>query len=146
MNSRRVLWVLAIFLMAGSINSEEALASSYPRAIAYHDFIYWISEVEIGTDDIGEEIGKIERQRAPMPQKNGESNDTPVGSLLFHIKGDDNQDKIAVKIRDTFYYASKHAPLQDTSKEQTWMVPLLVICLIIYIIIIMVWRRSESET
>jgi len=41
-----------------------------------------------------------------------EGYDTPVGSLLFEIKGADTQDVIAVKVNDKFFNASKLGTIQ----------------------------------
>ncbi|KRE61924.1 hypothetical protein [Paenibacillus sp. Soil750] len=131
-----------------SSNIEGALASTYPSSVAWNNLLYGLSTEEVDNKDIGNEIGKIERQRTPMPKKNGESNDIriPVGSLLFEIKGADTQDIIAVKVNDKFFKASKFGPIQvttDQSKKQTWIVTLSFICFLVLLTMIIVWRRRR---
>lgn len=66
-----------------SSNIEGALTSTYPSSVAWNNLLYGLSTEGVDNKDIGNEIGKIERQRTPMPKKNGESNDIriPVRSL-----------------------------------------------------------------
>jgi hypothetical protein len=45
-----------------------------------------------------------------MPKMNGESNEKPVGSILFE-KGENSQDRIAVKVNGKYISASKLEPL-----------------------------------
>ncbi|WP_160036843.1 hypothetical protein [Paenibacillus sp. An7] len=89
------------------LNTGKAFAESYPRAIALNNSVYLVSDVKIDINNIGKEMGKIQRQRAPMPKKNGESNDIPVGSLIFEIKDINSLDAVAVKLDNKFYFASQ---------------------------------------
>jgi hypothetical protein len=130
-----------------SSNIEGALASTYPSSVAWNNLLYGLSTEGVDNKDIGNEIGKIERQRTPMPKKNGESNySIPVGSLLFEIKGADTQDIIAVNVNYKFFKASKLGPIQvktDQSKKQTWIVTLSFICFLVLLTMIIVWRRRK---
>jgi hypothetical protein len=100
-----------------SSNIEGALASTYSNTVAWNNLLYGLSDEEVDNKDIGNAIGKIERQRTPMPKKNGESNEKLVGSLLFEIKGADIQDVIAIKVNDKFFKASKLGPIQVTTDK-----------------------------
>ncbi|MDQ8738576.1 hypothetical protein, partial [Paenibacillus sp. LHD-38] len=117
--------------------------------VAWNNLLYGLSTEEVDNKDIGNEIGKIKRQRTPMPKKNGESNEKLVGSLLFEIKGADTQDVIAVKVNDKFVKASKLGPIQvttnvsDQSHEQSWIVTLSVICFLVLLTMIIVWRKRR---
>lgn len=117
-----------------SFNTGEAFAESYPRAIALNNSVYLVSNVKIDINNIGKEIGKIERQRAPMPKKNGESNDIPVGSLIFEIKDINTQDAVAIKMDNKFYFASQKSSIQSTSGKT--LLPVSIISLTVLIVII----------
>ncbi|KRE35618.1 hypothetical protein [Paenibacillus sp. Soil522] len=150
MKHLKFLLFFVVVLTGLSSITEEALASTYPSAVAWNNFLYGVSVEEVDTKDIGNEIGKIERLRDPMPKKNGESNDirTPVGSLLFEINGADTQDVIAVKVEDKFFKASKFGSIQlttlDRIKEQLWVVTLSV-CLLVLLTLIFVRRRKRRH-
>lgn len=131
--------VLTIFL----INTGEVFAESYPRAIAWNNIIYLKSDEEININNIGKEIGKIERQRSPMPRKNGESNDTPVGSLIFEIKNVNTQDAVAVKIDNQFFYASEIGTIHDpTSTKIIGLTLASFVVLVLIIFGIGIWKKS----
>lgn len=148
---KHLKFLLCFFIVLTGVSShaEGVSASSYPSAVAWNNLLYGLSIEEVDFKDIGIEIGKIERQRAPMPKKNGESNEKPVGSLLFEVKGADSQDVIAVKVNDKFFRASKLGPIQDKAsmsdlfKEQTWIVTLSVICFLILLTLIIVRKRKK---
>jgi hypothetical protein len=151
MKHLKFLLFFVIVLTGLSSNTEGALASSYPSALAWNNLLYGLSTEEVEIKEIGNEIGKIERQRDPMPKKNGESNEMLVGSLLFEIKGADTQDVIAVKVNDKFFKASKLGPIQVTTnvldqfKEQKWVVTISVICCMVLLTMITLWRRKRRR-
>lgn len=91
---------------------------------------------------IGSEIGKIERQRTPMPKKNGESNEQLVGSSLFEIKGAEIEDAIAVKVNDKFFKASKFGSIQESNEQTTW-ITMSIICLLIFLTTMIIWRKRR---
>ena len=80
--------------------------------MAWNNILYGLSASEVSVQDIGKQIGQIERRMTPMPKKNGDANDKPVGSLLYEVKGFDANDVIAVKVNDTYFQASKLGALQ----------------------------------
>ncbi|MDR6879302.1 hypothetical protein [Bacillus sp. 3255] len=106
-----ILFFIAV-LTGCSPNTEAESSSIYPSAIAWNNVLYGLSSEEIAIHDIGKEIGKIERRIAPMPKKSGDSNDKPVGSLFFEVKGTDVQEVVAVKVNDKYFKASKLGPLK----------------------------------
>ncbi len=106
-----ILFSIAV-LTGCSQNTAEKTSSSYPSTVAWNNILYGLSAAEVHVKDIGKEIGKIERRIAPMPKQNGDSNDKPVGCLLFEVKGTDAQDLIAVKVNDKYFRASKLRPLK----------------------------------
>ncbi len=110
---KRLLVILCVlFVLAGCSSMTSNKTGSYPSTVAWHNILYGLSATEVTAQDIGKQIGQIERRVAPMPKKNGDANDKPVGSLLFEIKGIDVSDVIAVKVNDTYFRASKMGPLQ----------------------------------
>lgn len=111
---RMIFFVLLVsFLAAGCSdqNKDSNSSSSYPSAIAWNNILYGLSIEEVSTEEIGKEIGKIKRRTTPMPKKNGDSNDLPIGSILYEIKGKDPNEVIAVKVNDKYFNASKLGPL-----------------------------------
>ncbi|MDQ8738236.1 hypothetical protein [Paenibacillus sp. LHD-38] len=149
MKHLKFLLFIVIVLTGFLSNIEGTLASTYPSTVAWNNLLYGLSTEEVDNKDIGNEIGKIKRQRTPMPKKNGESNEKLVGSLLFEIKGVDTQDVIAVKVNDKFVKASKLGPIQvttnvsDLSDEQSWIVTLSVISFLVLLTMIIVWRKRK---
>jgi hypothetical protein len=105
-----ILILFSIAFLSGC--SQGAKSSSYPSVVAWNNILYGLSAEEVPVQDIGKEIGKIERRSTPMPKKNGESNDKPAGSLLFEVKGTDSQELIAVKVNDKYFRASKQGALK----------------------------------
>jgi hypothetical protein len=139
-----------IIVITGFSSKTEAVsASTYPSAVAWNNFLYGLSAEEVEIKDIGDEIGMIQSQRAPMPKKNGESNEKPAGSLLFEINRVDTEDAIAVKVNDKYFKATKLGPIPAAanvtaqSKELTWIVILSVICFLVLLTLIIVWRRRQ---
>lgn len=108
-----ILMMLSVAVLTGCSQSIGSKSSStYPSAVAWNNSLYALSVVEVPVDEVGAEIGKIDRRTSPMPKRNGESNDKPVGSLLYEMKGKDSQAEIAVKVNEKYYSASKLGPLE----------------------------------
>lgn len=99
--------LLSITLLASCSNDAE-----YPFAIAYNDVVFARTNEEIPSQQIGKEIGAIERTTIPMPKKNGDSNEAIIGSKLYEIQQEDSQNKIAIKLNDHYYIATKLGPLE----------------------------------
>lgn len=144
-----LLLFFVIALTGFSLNIEGVFASTYPSSIAWNNSLYGLSAEEVNSKDVGNEIGKIERLRDPMPKKNGESNDIriPVGSLLFEINGADTKDVIAVKVEDKFFKASKFGSIQlttlDRIKEQLWVATLSIVGLLVLLTVMIIWRNRK---
>lgn len=97
-----------IAVLTGCTGNQSSSASTdYPSAIVWNDTLNGPSSTELSVNDIGKEIGKIERKATPMPTQNGDSNDKPAGSALFEVKGTNTQEAIAVKVNDKYFRASK---------------------------------------
>ncbi|MFC5650627.1 hypothetical protein ACFPYJ_16140 [Paenibacillus solisilvae] len=143
MKHLKFLLFFVIILTGFLLNIEGALASTYPSAVAWNNLLYGLSIEEVDNKVIGNEIGKIKRQRTPMPKKNGESNEKLVGSLLFEIKGADTQDVIAVKVNDKFFKASKFGQIKVTTNVPEWIVTLSFICFLSLLTMIIVWRKRR---
>ncbi|SDX06166.1 hypothetical protein [Paenibacillus sp. CF384] len=141
--------ILFVSVITGIFSfTQGAMATSYPSAVSWNNFVYGLSIEEIDVKDIGNQIGRIERLRTPMPKKNGESNDTPVGSLLFEIKGVDTHDEIAVKVDDKYYKASPNGPLpvtEDTISTSKVITLSAVSFLGVCLTLIIIWRRKRRR-
>jgi hypothetical protein len=144
MKHKRLLFFIIIVLTGVSLNVDEVFASTYPSSIAWNNSLYGLSAEEVNSKDVGIEIGKIKRQRTPMPIKNGESNEKQyVGNSLFEIKGVDIEDAIAVEIDDKFFKASPVGPLQEQSNDKTWITTLSIIGLMILFTVIIIRRKRR---
>ncbi|RAP77246.1 hypothetical protein [Paenibacillus montanisoli] len=140
-----LLLFFVIVLTWFSSNIEGAFASTYPSSVAWNNYLYGLSVEEVDSKDIGNEIGKIKRQRTPMPKKNGESNEKHhVGSSLFEIKGVDIKDAIAVKVDEKFFKASQIGPLQELSNVKPWAATLSVVGLLVLLTAMAIWRKRRS--
>lgn len=146
---KHIICLMFLILTAVTINNEGAQATSYPSAVVWNNNIYVFSIEEVDSTQIGNEIGRIERIRTPMPFKNGEANDKPAGSLLFSITGTDPQAEIAVKVNDVYYKATVLGPVEaDTSDrfiEQTWGVALFVIGFLLVVTIVFLWIQKKRR-
>lgn len=112
---RRLIMVIIISyvtLTGCSFISENKSSNSYPNTVAWNNILFGISIEEVSEQDIGKEIGTINKIRYPMPIKNGESNDTPVGSLIFEVKGKNANEFIAVKVKGKYLSATILGPLE----------------------------------
>ncbi|OCT12041.1 hypothetical protein A8709_29755 [Paenibacillus pectinilyticus] len=103
--------VFFIAVLTGCTITHKKTISDYPSAIAWNDKLYGSSAEEVPPSNIGKEIGEIKRKKTPRPSQNGDSNDKPVGSLLFEITGKDSKDVIAYKVNDTYFKAYLIGPL-----------------------------------
>lgn len=101
-----ILILFSIAFLTGCSQNDGKSSSSYPSAVVWNNILYGLSAEEVPIQDIGKEIGKIERRTTPMPKKNGESNAQAVGSQLFEIKGIDSKQAIAVKVNEKYQRAS----------------------------------------
>lgn len=102
-----ILILLSITLLVSCSKDDE-----YPFAIAWHDVIFARTNEIVPSQQIGKEIGVIERTKIPMPKKNGDSNEAIIGSKLYEIQQEDQQNKIALKVNDQYYLATKLGPLE----------------------------------
>lgn len=105
----RIFFVLLIFISITGCSKEHS--SSYPSSVAINNNMYGLSDTTLKVQDIGDEIGLIEKISHPMPAKNGESNEVPVGSTLYMINGVNMDEAIAVKVDEEYYKATINGPL-----------------------------------
>ncbi|WP_454190942.1 hypothetical protein [Paenibacillus sp. Marseille-Q7038] len=139
---KRLLYVVIVLTLT-LLNTGEAFAESYPRAIALNNSLYLVSDVEIDINNIGKEIRKIEHQRVPMPKNNGEANDTPVGSLIFEIKDTNTRDAVAVRLNDKFYIASQKSSIQGAIINGKTLLTLSIISFTVLIVVVIRMRSRK---
>ncbi|MGO4699590.1 hypothetical protein AB4Z50_35790, partial [Paenibacillus sp. 2TAB26] len=94
-----------------SDNNGSNSSSTYPASVAWNNTLYGLSKEEVPIEEVGKEIGKIERKTTPMTKKNGDSNEVPAGSTLFEVKGKDPHEVIAVEVNDKYVIATKLGPI-----------------------------------
>jgi hypothetical protein len=68
-----------------------------PSSIAWNNLIYGPSGTEVSQSELGKQLGEIKRINKPMPVQNGDSNNMPVGSKIFEIKGIDINEAIVIE-------------------------------------------------
>jgi hypothetical protein len=101
---------LAILLLAGCSSPQPE--GSYPKVVALNNILFGLSVEPITQNKMGNQIGVVKRLVQIMPKANEESNDAPVGSKLFEIKGIDSSEAIAVEINGKYRKAIKNGPLK----------------------------------
>lgn len=99
--------LICIFIILSLFTACNHSKGSYPSQIMWGDIIYGVSTETVPSTDIGDEIGEIRKKVSPMPNNNGEANDTEVGSKLYKIVGVDQQKSIAIRKNDTYVKATK---------------------------------------
>jgi hypothetical protein len=103
-----IICLLSIFTLGGC----KKAIGSYPNSIAWDNISYGVSTTEVSKDALGKQLGEIKRKKEPTPIKNGDANDTPVGSKLFEIKGIDAKEAIAIEKNGKVYKAIQNGPLE----------------------------------
>lgn len=105
-------YLLAAFLLAllltgcSTKTAEEGVQGGFfPEAIIWNNNIYLGLSETVPEQEIGVEIGEVEREVGSFPKNNLESNYAPVGSKLYEIKGADKQKVIAVKLKNEYLKA-----------------------------------------
>ncbi len=104
----RILFItLVIITVLTGCSQNSSEKDTYPGAVMWNDILFGLSRTEVPSQEINKELGMVHKMTNPMPQNNGESNDTPVGSLILEIKGIDPNEAIAVKNDNIYYKATK---------------------------------------
>ncbi|WNQ12173.1 hypothetical protein MJA45_03735 [Paenibacillus aurantius] len=106
---------LLLSLLAGcsldARTSGKGSSGSYPGAVAWNGSLYGLSVTEVPAENIGRELGSVQKQVTPMPRHNGEANSMETGTLFFEIKGTDPGEAVAVEKEGRYYHARKMGPL-----------------------------------
>jgi hypothetical protein len=103
-----IICLLSIVTLGGC----KSAIGSYASSIAWDNISYGVSTTEVSKDALGKQLGEIKRKKEPMPIKNGNANDAPVGSKLFEINGIDTKETIAIEKNGKFYKATQNGPLK----------------------------------
>lgn len=99
--------ILASVVMTGCSHAEASSNPLYPAAVAWNYIVYGLSVDTVSAEEIGKEIGQVQRYITEFPKKNGDCNIAPVGSKLYSIKGISVDNAIAVNIGGKFYKACR---------------------------------------
>ncbi|MFF2484498.1 hypothetical protein [Paenibacillus sp. NPDC058071] len=82
-----MIMVIILLLLAGCSQNN----STYPSSVIVNDKVYGISVSEVSADKVGEKLGKVLKNRQPMPKENWESNNdksrTDIGRALIRFGG-----------------------------------------------------------
>lgn len=115
------IFITALFVIVLVGCSYQAQATSYPSVVLLNNVQYGLSVEKVPKDKISIQIGVVKRKVNPMPKENEESNDIPVGSKLYEIKGINPEEAIAVEIGGEFQKAYKNSIV-----KANWESPFLV--------------------
>ncbi|WP_223068303.1 NisI/SpaI family lantibiotic immunity lipoprotein [Paenibacillus caui] len=104
-----LIMLLTIFVLAGC-SAQRPEGGSYPSTVVLNNIQYGLSVEKVTQDKIGNQLGVVKRIVQPMPKENEESNEAPVGSKLYEIKGIEPNEAIAVEINGEYRKAYKNGP------------------------------------
>ena len=108
-----LIFITALFVIVLVGCSYQAQATSYPSVVLLNNVQYGLSVEKVPKDKISIQIGVVKRKVNPMPKENEESNETPVGSKLYEIKGIDPNEAIVVEVDGEFQKAYKNGINQN---------------------------------
>lgn len=103
--------LLLLFAFIGCTKSKVSTTTngSYVSMLIYNNTNYYLSVDVIPSGNLDNQIGEVSKQVTPSPKNDGESNECPVGTKIFAIKGVDTKEAIAVNFRNEFRKAiTKH--------------------------------------
>ena len=80
-------------------------AASSASMVFWNNAQYYKSGIIVPANELDEKLGEITKQTF-HPQKNGESNECPVGTKLYSIKTKDSKNIIAVEFQNKYYESS----------------------------------------
>lgn len=92
-----IMIVMSAFLVGCT---QTATKASYASSFIFEDIQYYPTTETVTKDNLGEQIGEIQKQVIPTPKNNGESNVYPVGTKIYKIKGVDVKDSVAVYFKE----------------------------------------------
>lgn len=93
---KKIFAILMLFMILLGGCKKEPI-SEYPSVIAMNDLIYGVSVEEVSKDNLGKELGEVNRVKKTMPVENGDANIISIGSKVFEIKGIDIKTAVAVE-------------------------------------------------
>ena len=79
--------------------------TSHASLVFWNNTLYYKSGTIVPSNQLSEKLGEITKQTS-NPQKNGESNECPVGTKLYSIKTKDSKNIIAVEFQNKYYESS----------------------------------------
>ncbi|CAH1195295.1 hypothetical protein PAECIP111893_00662 [Paenibacillus plantiphilus] len=98
-----IIAVVSVIVMGGCSNP----TSEYPYVLIFNNTQYYLLVEQVPQDQIGEQVGEVNRKVDPMPKENEQSNFSE-SSKLFEIKGYDPDQVIAVEIEGEYQKAKKN--------------------------------------
>jgi hypothetical protein len=96
-----VAFLFALLLTGCSTKTTEE-NGSFPAVVIWNNNIYYGSIETVSEQEIGIEIGKVEKEVGSFPKNNLECNYAPAGSKLYEIEGTDKQKVIAIKLENEY--------------------------------------------
>lgn len=101
-----ILLLMPVLLLISCSTYSQAIVE-YPACFKWNDNIYLKEGPEVNQPQVGEELGKITKLVAKMPNENGESNFANEDSKIFKLKNNENLDRLIIQVEGNYYYSSK---------------------------------------
>jgi hypothetical protein len=108
---KKIVTIL-ILLVVALTGCAKKPQGDYPAALTWDNIVYAMERTEVSKDELGEQLGEVKRVKEPMPLRNGDANNGPVGSRIFEIKGVDTKNKVAYEKDGKTYMAFKIGDLK----------------------------------
>lgn len=103
--------LLLLFTFTGCARTKVTTTTNvlYASMLIYNNTDYYLSSEVIPSENLNEQLETVKMQVTPSPKNDGESNECPVGTKIFSIKGVDTNEAIAVNFHNVYYKATtKH--------------------------------------
>lgn len=102
MGRNLVLALLFALLLIGCSTKTVEENGDFPTVVIWNKNIYYGSVETVPEQEIGVEIGEVEKEVGSFPKNNLECNYAPAGSKLYEIEGIDKQKIIAIKLENEY--------------------------------------------
>lgn len=86
---------------------DKSTNNSFPSSFVWNNTIYSLTPKVVSSDELGKEIGQLEKKVQDIPKENGETNDGKIGSKIFEIKKVKTTEAVAVEFKGKIRKANK---------------------------------------
>lgn len=100
-----LLCLIFTFTLTGC--KDKSTNNSFPSSFVWNNTIYSLTPKVVSSDELGKEIGQLEKKVQDIPKENGETNDGKIGSKIFEIKKVKTTEAVAVEFKGKIRKANK---------------------------------------